>query len=274
MPLPADSHVHSEWSYDTGPTASMREACQRALEVGLPALAFTEHVDFTSWGEGDRVRERHVVLNYPAYTAPLDVQGYEAGLARCRDEFPQLQILSGVEAGEAHLFADSLTAVLEGGRFDRVLGSVHALAHRGTLVQVETLYPVLDAETVMRRYLGEVHSMVEGSDAFEVLAHLDYARRHWPGSAGTYEESRFEEEYREILQALAVSGRVLEVNTLSPLASVQLVRWWYEVGGERVSFGSDAHVPTRVGDRFDLAVDVVEAAGFRSGRHPVDFWRR
>jgi histidinol-phosphatase (PHP family) len=40
-----------------------------------------------------------------------------------------------------------------------------------------------------------------------------------------------------------------------------------------VSFGSDAHLPQRVGDRFKLAVDVVEAAGFRSGRDPYDFWR-
>jgi len=272
--MPGDNHVHSEWSYDTGPAASMRSACQRALELGLPALAFTEHVDFTTWGEGDRVGGLEVALDYPAYTAPLDVQGYEASIARCRNEFPQLQILSGVEAGEAHLFAGSLASVLNGGQFDRILGSVHALSHGGALVQVETLYPVLGADAVMRRYLAEVQALVEGSDAFEVLAHLDYARRHWPSSAGAYDERQFEEEYRGVMRALAGTGRVLEVNTLSPLASVQLVSWWYEVGGGGVSFGSDAHVPSRVGDRFDLAVDIVEAAGFRSGRHPLDFWRR
>ena len=41
-----------------------------------------------------------------------------------------------------------------------------------------------------------------------------------------------------------------------------------------MSFGSDAHLPNRVGDRFKLAVDVVEAAGFRPGRDRFDFWRR
>ena len=29
----------------------------------------------------------------------------------------------------------------------------------------------------------------------------------------------------------------------------------------------------RVGDRFKLAVDIVEQAGFRPGRDPYDFWR-
>ena len=33
-----------------------------------------------------------------------------------------------------------------------------------------------------------------------------------------------------------------------------------------MSFGSDAHQPWRVGDKFKLAVNLVEAAGFRAGR--------
>ncbi len=73
---------------------------------------------------------------------------------------------------------------------------------------------------------------------------------------------------------LAAGGRALEVNTTSPLWSVQLVRWFREEGGTAISFGSDAHLPHAVGQRFDLAVDVVEAAGFRPGRDRFDFWRR
>jgi hypothetical protein len=49
--------------------------------------------------------------------------------------------------------------------------------------------------------------------------------------------------------------------------------WWREVGGTAVSVGSDAHLPRRVGDRFKLAVGIVEAAGFTAGRDPRDFWR-
>jgi histidinol-phosphatase (PHP family) len=77
-----------------------------------------------------------------------------------------------------------------------------------------------------------------------------------------------------VFRALAASGRALEVNTTSPLWSVELVRWYREEGGRAISFGSDAHVPAAVGQRFDLAVDVVEAAGFRPGRDRFDFWRR
>lgn len=271
MRLPVDSHVHSQWSYDTGPDASMRQACQQAVAVGLPAIAFTEHVDHLQWAEGDA--DGGLALDYPAYTAPLDVQGYLACVQRCREEFPGLRVLSGVEAGEAHLFGASLAAVLAQGPFDRVLGSVHALAQEGALVQVETLYAVLPPDEVMRRYLTEVAALVRGSGAFAVLAHLDYARRHWPAQAGPYDERHFEPEYREVLRLLAADGRALEVNTLTPLVSVQLLRWWRDAGGDAVSFGSDAHWPARVGEHFDAAVAIAGAAGFRPRRDPYDFWR-
>ncbi len=49
VPTPvADRHVHSEWSWDAA-QGDMMATCARAVELGLPALAFTEHADFTLW---------------------------------------------------------------------------------------------------------------------------------------------------------------------------------------------------------------------------------
>jgi histidinol phosphatase-like PHP family hydrolase len=45
--LPADSHVHSQWSWDAL-AGSMEGSCQRALKLGLPAVAFTEARRFHS----------------------------------------------------------------------------------------------------------------------------------------------------------------------------------------------------------------------------------
>lgn len=268
-----DNHVHSQWSHDTGPDASMAAACARAVGLGLPAVAFTEHLDFTAPGLGDPIATAGVEPNSAAGIRPLDVPGYLASVADCRDRFPALRILSGVEAGEPHLFAASAAAVLGSGRFDRVLGSVHALPAAGELVYSGWLLSREPPDEVMRRYFAEVVAMIEGSGVFEVLAHLDFPRRYWPASAGEYTESAFEEEYRAVLRALAASGRVLELNTASPLLSVSLLRWWAEAGGRALSFGSDAHLPWHVGARFRDASAVAAAAGFRPGRDPFDFWR-
>jgi histidinol-phosphatase (PHP family) len=272
-PMPPDNHVHTRWSWDTADSSTMRRACERAVRLGLPSIAFTEHLDFTVWHEDDAATSQGLVDRHPAHQLPIDVQGYFAELEECRDRFPDLRILSGVEAGEPHLFAASVAAHLREAPVDRVLGSLHSLNLDGRLVGVGRLLYGDPAKT-MRRYLGEVVTMIESSEVFQVLAHVDFPRRYWPGGTHRYVEKSYEEEYRAVFRALASTGRALEVNTSSPLASVDQVRWFHEEGGAAVSFGSDAHAPTAVGQRFDLAVDIVEAAGFRPGRDRFDFWRR
>jgi histidinol-phosphatase (PHP family) len=251
----------------------MMRACERAIAEGLPAIAFTEHLDFTVWHADDRATADGLIDRHDARQLPIDVEGYFADLAECRERFPELRIWSGVEAGEPHLFAASVAAHLRDAPVDRILGSLHSLSRDGRLYGVgQLLHGGPDA--TMRRYLGEMVAMIESSDVFQVLAHVDFPRRYWPGGPGRYVEKDYEEEYRAVFRALVSTGRALEVNTSSPLASVDQVRWFYEEGGEAVSFGSDAHNPLAVAQRFDVAVDVVEAAGFRPGRDRFDFWRR
>ena len=157
-----------------------------------------------------------------------------------------------------------------------MLGSLHGIVVDGTLTGISrAMFATIDPHEVMRRYFAELVAVVAGSSVFNVLAHCDYARRYWPTErVGSYDDSDFEEEYRAVFRELASSGRALEINTRSPMASVAQLRWWWEEGGDAVSFGSDAHTPFRVGEHFDIAVDVAEAAGFRPGRDRFDFWRR
>ena len=186
--MPTDNHVHSRWSWDTATASSMQLACARAVEIGLPGVAFTEHVDFTDWSRADAVeladrsdagQPTRACGRRPG--APLDVEGYSADLARCREAFPELRILSGIEAGEPHLFPASVAGVLATGSFERVLGSLHAIGHDGTLTSVDrALFAELDAHDVMHRYFAELVVLVGSSSVFNVLAHCDYPRRYWP----------------------------------------------------------------------------------------------
>jgi histidinol-phosphatase (PHP family) len=252
----------------------MARSCEQAITLGVPSVAFTEHMEFTTSQPGDAINWLGTDHRWWKKIRPFDVPGYMASIEECRRRYPDLRILSGVEAGEPHLFATSASAIVSGARFDRILGSLHAVPCDGSLVPADgELLRRMPAEDAMRLYFAEVVRLVEGSDLFQVLAHLDFPRRYWPAGSSNYRERDFEEEYRAVLRALAGSGRVLEINTKSPLASVELVRWWRDEGGAACSFGSDAHVPGRVGDRFKLAVDIVETAGFRPGRDRYDFWR-
>ena len=265
MQIP-DLHVHTEWSYD-GPNGSMERSCERALEIGLPAIAFTDHADF-------------VKVQPDQYC--VDIVGYLAEVERCRSKFKDLRILSGVELGEPHWFPDETRAILSAGRLDQVLGSVHCV-RVGDKLYDGSQFPSLaaaDFEAAVRAYFAETLALVDSSQPFAVLTHLDYPKRYWPESRAPYREQDYEEDLRAILVAAAKRGSVLEVNTTRGGGERKLcpglvtLRWWREVGGTAVSFGSDAHEPSKIAAGFELAAQVVEAAGFKPAADPTALWRR
>ncbi|SDS02260.1 PHP domain-containing protein [Microlunatus soli] len=279
--LPADSHVHSEWSWDTGGPAAnpgrMEATCEQAIRIGLPVVIFTEHFDFDGWMVDpqdihgtEQVSVSDAGLLMPA---PLDVEGYLDCIDRCRHRFPELRILTGVEYGQPHLSDDQATRLIDLTTLDRVNGSLHTLQNGDARSEPYTLFRHWPADRVIEEYLAEVPRMVTGSDSFAVFTHLDYAVRYWPvAEQGPFDPRRFEDGFRQAMRAIAGSGRALEMNTrrLWPW----IPQWWAEEGGRAVTFGSDSHVPATLADGLSEAALMLEHFGFRPGRRPEDFWTR
>ena len=271
--LPGDSHVHTQWSWDAAGGA-MHASCARAVALGLASIAFTEHVDLTPWPVA-----AEEIGAFPAHThrwlrpsgefvAPeLDVAGYRRCVEECRERFPGLRIRSGIEVSEPHWHPGRLAGL---GPFDRVLGSVHSVRGPRGARLLDLALTDRPAPVVMREYLAEAAALAASDAPFQVLAHLDYPARHWPGR---FTVTDFEPEIRDVLAVLAASGRALEINTRVPMAA-ETVAWWADAGGDAVSFGSDAHAPAAVGHGFAPAAAVAEAAGFRPGADGHDLWPR
>ena len=242
----------------------MERSCERALEIGLPAIAFTEHADFALVHEGQH---------------SVDIAGYLDAVERCRAKFKGLRILTGVELGEPHWYPRETAEVLAAAPLDQVHGSIHCIRLDGDLLDASQFRKRegIDFPRAVREYFRETLAMVDSGQPFETLAHIDYPKRYWLAGVAPYREEDYKEEIRAILSAAARTGRVLEVNTtrgdtLGP--DLTVVRWWRELGGQAVSYGSDAHQPDKVGAGFELATQMVEAAGFKPARDPMALWRR
>jgi histidinol-phosphatase (PHP family) len=288
MGLTGDGHVHSEWSWDTGGPLSnaagtMEATCRRAVQIGLPALAFTEHLERTGWAIGpedllDHLRplvdEETGLLTPPEF----DADGYLESIDRCRHLFPELRILSGVEFGQPHLDEARARQLVDLAALDRVNGSLHTVpvTDEPDSVRSEpiTLYRLWPAEKVIREYLIEIPRMLAGSSVYTVFCHIEYAVRYWPvQQEGPFDPKRFEEEFRQALRAIAGTGIALELNIGGPIRP-WIPQWWREEGGRAITFGSDAHTADSVASNFYEAMAMAEHFGFRAGRRPQDSWIR
>ncbi|MFC0623609.1 histidinol-phosphatase HisJ family protein [Kribbella deserti] len=271
MRLPGDGHVHSQWSWDAD-LGDMDATCARAIGLGLPSIAFTEHVDFAPFRAGFLVEKfERLVTDGSLRPTMLDVEGYLESVEKCRAKYPELRILTGMEVGQPHRHVGELADLLAQGTFDRVIGSLHCLPDGDEFAEPWELFPRYPADEVFRAYLAEIPRMVAGSDAFETFGHLDYPVRSWPDDLGPFDPYAFEEELRYALKALAGGERALEINTRLPLDET-ILAWWREEGGQRVTFGSDAHLPQALGTGLAEAGAMAARHGFRPDVRPESPW--
>lgn len=250
-----DSHVHSEWSWDAR-QGSMLRTCQMATQAGLSGLAFTEHADHLPGVEA----------------STLDVDGYLDSIERCRARYPKLLILKGVELGEPHRFPEESAALLASADFDLVLGSVHRVENEHRLDDLSGLDHEGwgDPQRTVESYLDEVTQLLAGPVEFQVLTHLEYFKRYWPRRWPKYRSTDHEDQIRALLQTAVSCGVVLELNTSAGMAREQglcpgpeVLSWWREAGGTRVTIGSDAHSPEQLGAGLAQAADLATGLGLK-----------
>ena len=259
-----DYHTHTRFSCDC--ESEMSVMCEAAIARGLREIAFTDHTDF---GPNDP----------RGYFKPVE---YMQSIEQCRSRYgDRLTIRAGVELGEPHLFAREAQAVLDMGSFDFVIGSAHyaaLLPSSSDSVEAVTLQcawsesffdqPLRQA---YEAYFRQVVRLAAGGD-FDVLGHVDLVKRDARHYNKPYDgPGPYADMIRTALRSVIERGKGIEINTSAlykgkgmsePCPSLEVLRWYREMGGEILTIGSDAHTPDKIGSHFDVAFEMARAAGF------------
>jgi histidinol-phosphatase (PHP family) len=250
--------MHSNFSADCH--AAMADMCRAAIAKGLPEIGFTEHYDLhPSEPQRDWFR----------------LEAWAAELERCRAEFAgQLTIRAGIEIGEPHLFQAEAQAMLARYPFDYALGSLHWV---GDTIVFDQEYFRRPADEAYRLFFEELERMTRVG-GFDILSHFDVVIRVGLEIYGEYDSCRYEDVIRPVLRNCIEHSIALDLNTAAlrrrslngrrPPASLltpgpDILRWYAEMGGERVTLGSDSHRPEQVGFGLDVALETAQAAGLK-----------
>jgi histidinol-phosphatase (PHP family) len=256
--IPHDYHMHSTFSEDGA--SAPEEMCRQAIKLGLPEIGFSEH-----WDVG--LYERN-----PRFFQP---EPWYAELERLRDLYAgKLTIRAGIEIAEPHLYPQPSADILARAPFDYVLGSVHFVGPQ--FMFDEAYFRSHLADEVYRAYFAEVETLLQTAD-FDILAHLDLPVRTAKPIFG-YDPARYVDQIRCILSMVINRNLALDVNAAGLRKASQILmpdplilKWYAELGGERITLGSDAHTASQVGLHLNVAMDAVRAAGIS---HLTHFKRR
>jgi histidinol-phosphatase (PHP family) len=117
-------------------------------------------------------------------------------------------------------------------------------------------------------YFAEVARAIR-SGLFDTLGHMDMCKRWLVPWFKAAEYAAIPEAYEPLLVALVESGTALEVNasglrhpTGETYPGPWVVQRYRELGGRRVTVGSDSHLPHCFAFGLEEACEIVAAAGF------------
>ena len=253
-----DQHVHTVAS----PDASEAATCEAYAKRRLSAVTFTDHVDFSSpvplfdtFPDFDKLFRAKNTLN-------ASDAGTSFGV--------------GVELGWQRPVEDDMRTLVLSRPFDLVIMSLHA--GDGLDFHNGDFFKRYGRKKGVRRYFELVLESLETYTDFDVYGHIDYISRYVPGEPRDYDYETHKDIIDKILRRLVELDKAIEINTsahwkyglddFNPKPAV--LKRFHDLGGRKVTVGSDAHDPKDAARDMDAAKETLRRAGFTQFCHYVN----
>lgn len=242
-----DYHLHTYFSADS--KANPEQHIQKAIEEGLEEICFTDHYDCL---DGWR----------------LDCESYFKELLPLKEKYKdQIIVKIGIEIGiDMDAFEESNTLASKY-PFDFVIGSIHTI-HLQDITQ-DSFYGTMTKDEAHAFYFNIMLDCVKNIDGFDVLGHLDYARRYGPYENKDINYYKHQNIIDEIFKTLIAKEKGIEINLSGirrfgqSLPGYDQLKRYYDLGGKIITIGTDSHDSEFVGMHVDKAIEMLTEIGFK-----------
>lgn len=253
-----DLHTHTAFSHDAQTSPAEMLAC--AQKQGIAFYGITDHFDYdydtSLMDEAEYKRTRNGDEEECFHTLRHLQEDY-AGV---------VNVLVGAEFGYSDK-ADvqgRYALTYEKYRPDYVINSVHSkdgldFCYRDNNMPKPEIYG---------NYLQLIRRSLDVPYHYDIVGHIGYVARYVPFENRDFDLDVFGEQLDDILTTIIQKDKILEVNTASKqlpnhtLPADYILERYYQLGGRKISFGSDAHFPERILEKWDEVVAMLKGIGF------------
>lgn len=250
-----DCHTHGYYSYDS--EAKYEQMIAAAKAQGLSGICFTDHFEY--------VPDAEKLCSFEMIPYLSKLHSFS------EKESPSgFQVLTGIEIGLLDHHMEAPDFAMKNFKFDAIIGSVHYLPD-----EPDPYYPEYTAKkdkfsaysAILEKYI----ELLPKYKKINIMGHFDYVSRY----SQNYEDRNmyykdFPDHFDKLFTILIDRGIALEINTSTyqkrdahpaNTLDINILKRYRELGGRLVTLGSDAHDPTRVGQGFKEAAELIKSAG-------------
>lgn len=250
-----DFHTHHERCGHA--KGKIRDYIEAAIEAGLDMIGISDHSPYFG-SDHDHP--------HPGVTmATSEFPHYVREVLELKKEYEgKIDVLLGVESDFFPEHADVYRKELAKYPFDFIIGSVHQSDGVSIFNKRRWNNLTKRQQKEQKDKYFELVAQSARSGMFDILGHIDAMKAYYP------EFNRIETD--SVDRALQVIGQydvAIEINTSG---KTKLVGGWYPSDDileralfydVKVTFGSDAHVPSRIGDEWELVRKRLREIGYR-----------
>lgn len=252
--MKVDSHSHSKYSHDG--RADPLKMLEAAKAEGLGYYAVTEHLDRDyKYCRKERFLKQ---LNLPRY--------YKRAEKLRSVDFGGIYFAFGVEAAYCEKATPWYEKELKKYDFDVVINSIHTI-HGGD-AYFGRFYRGREQDEVYNEYLDLLAESLKVPYHYDIVGHIGYITRYCDYPNVSLVQPQYADKIDRLLTEIIARDKCVEINThiKHPLTEFLpergILERYYALGGRKITFSSDAHVPADVGHKYSLVAAVAKEIGF------------
>lgn len=236
---------------------NIRDYIEAGIAAGLSVIGISDHTPY--FGSQEEQPFPHITM------AKGEFAHYVQEVLALKQEYAgKIEVLLGIESDFFPKHAEIYRSTLSQYPFDYIIGSVHFV--RDVSIFNKTRWNNLSTQQKIahkKDYYDLIKQSAE-SGMFQILGHIDAMKGNYPA----FSDIPANEAIDDALESIAKHDVAIEINTSG---KTKLSGGWYPSDaileralhfGVNVTFGSDAHKPSRVGDEWQQVADRLREIGF------------
>ncbi|MBQ8295457.1 MAG: histidinol-phosphatase HisJ family protein [Clostridia bacterium] len=252
-----DMHTHSTYSFDG--ESDLKDMLATAYEKNIAFYGISEHFEYGY----------DLSLPELASLKPIDEEEYFHAARHLQEDYQGcMNVCVGAEFGynDEEEAQKRCLETYEKYRPDYVINSVHGVDK--TDFAFITYPPTVTRAEVYDRYFKAVRNSLNALYPYDIVGHFGYICRYVPFEDKKMSLELFGEQIDDILKKIIEKDKILEVNAATggmpqqTLPDADILRRYYQLGGRKISYGSDAHLTGRIGQKREETVAMLKEIGF------------
>lgn len=257
-----DLHTHSEHSHDS--ECSVYDMALAQKEKGTAIFCVTDHFDFPNRCDEESIKR---IKNSYTDVRNTKVKGVE--------------VLAGIELTRGHQCKEAVKQLLDYCDFDCIIGSVHGVELNGRFLRPSTtdfsVFNKAETQTIIDAYFNYLYDVI-GFEC-DTVAHISYPARYIKQFDIKENINKFKDAFKMIIEkdiALEINTGYLKRNNCDFAPSRDLLKIYKDMGGKKITLGSDAHKKENASFCFDEAKEMLNSLGIKTAfyykkRQPIEY---